>query len=106
MKIPNHYLEKIRAVYPNLSLDRLELNQDGMNNDVVIINHQIVCRFPKTDETKEDLKNEVKVLQIIQPFIDLPIPYLEHVEGDFVSYPFIPGEALSRHRLFKLDSLI
>ncbi|UBF26212.1 phosphotransferase [Kovacikia minuta CCNUW1] len=105
MTIPNHYIEKIRVVYPNLSLDYLELNQDGMNNDVVIVNHQLVCRFPKNDWAKEDLKTEVKILRVAQQFIDLPIPRLEHVEDDFVSYPLIRGTALSRHQLFKLDSL-
>lgn len=105
MTIPNHYLEKIRVVYPNLSLDHLELNQDGMNNDVVIVNHQLVCRFPKNDWAKEDLKTEVKILQVVQQFIDIPIPRLEHVEDDFVSYPLIRGTALSRHQLFRLDSL-
>lgn len=105
MTIPNHYIEKIRVVYPNLSLDYLELNQDGMNNDVVMVNHQLVCRFPKNDWAKEDLKTEVKILQVVQQFINLPIPRLEHVEDDFVSYPLIRGTALSRHQLFRLDSL-
>lgn len=105
MTIPDHYIEKIRTVYPTLLLDRLEFNQDGMNNDVVIVNQQLVCRFPKTDWAKEDLKNEVKILQFARQFIDLPIPRLDHVEDDFVSYPLIRGEALSRHQLFRLDSL-
>lgn len=104
MTIPERYLEKIQAVYPNLVLDQLELNQDGMNNDVVIINQQLVCRFPKTDGAKEDLKNEIKILQVAQQFIDLPIPQLEYIEDDFVSYPLIRGEALSRHQLLRLDS--
>lgn len=105
MTIPEHYIERIRAAYPNLSLDRLEFNQDGMNNDVVIVNQQLVCRFTKADWAKEDLAKEVKILQIAQRFIDLPIPCLNHVEDDFVSYRFIRGEPLSRHQLLKLDSL-
>lgn len=105
MTISNHYIDKIRAVYPNLSLDRLELNRDGMNNDVVIVNSQLVCRFPKTDWAKEDLKHEVKILQVARQFIEFPIPRLEHIEDDFVSYPLIRGKALSRHQFFKLDSL-
>jgi aminoglycoside 2''-phosphotransferase len=104
--IPNHYIGKIQAFYPNLSLDSLEFNQDGMNNDVVIVNQQLGCRFPKTDWAKEALKSEVKILQVTQKFIDLPIPLLDHVEDDFVSYPFIHGEPLSRYQLLKLDSLV
>ncbi len=104
MTIPDQYIEKIRVVYPNLSLDQLEFNQDGMNNDVVIVNQQLVCRFPKTDWAKEELKHEVNILQVTQRFIDLPIPHLDHVEDDSVSYPLIRGEPLSRHQLFRLDS--
>ncbi|GET37686.1 phosphotransferase family protein [Microseira wollei] len=104
MTIPDHYIEKIRAVYPNSALDRLEFNQDGMNNDVIIIDQKLVCRFPKTKWAKENLAIEVKILQVVQPFIDLPIPQLHHVEEDFVSYPFIDGEALSRNKLLRLDS--
>jgi aminoglycoside 2''-phosphotransferase len=104
MTIPDHYIEKIRTVYPHLPLNQLEFNQDGMNNDVVIVDQQLVCRFPKSDRAKEDLKNEVKILQAIHSFIDLPIPHLQHIADDSVSYSFIRGEPLSRHQLFKLDS--
>ena len=105
MAIPEQYMAKIRAVYPNISLDQLEFNQDGMNNDVVIVNQQLVCRFPKTDWAKEDLKKEIKILQLAQKFIDLPIPQVDHMEDDLVSYPFIHGEPLSQNQLFRLDSL-
>lgn len=103
MTIPDHYIQKIQAVYAN-SIDRLEFNQDGMNNDVVIVNQQLVYQFAKTDWAKENLKNEVKVLQIAQQFIELPTPHLDHIEDGFVSYPLIPGKALSRNQLLKLDS--
>lgn len=53
MEIPSRYIEKIRAVYPNLTLERLEFNQDGINNDVIIVNGKRVCRFPKSDRSIE-----------------------------------------------------
>ncbi len=49
MNIPSSYLEQIRAVYPNVSFDHLDCNQDGMVNDVIVINHDLVCRFAKTE---------------------------------------------------------
>lgn len=104
MTIPDRYIEKIRAVYPNYSLARLDFNQDGMNNDVIIIDDKLVCRFPKTQRAKETLAIEVKILQLVQPLIDLPIPQLHYVEEDFVSYPFIEGEPLSRNKLLRLES--
>ncbi len=41
VNIPSSYLKKIRAIYPNISLDHLGFNQDGMVNDVVIVNHEL-----------------------------------------------------------------
>ncbi len=42
VNIPSSYLEQIRAVYPNVSFDHLDFNQDGMVNDVIVINHDLV----------------------------------------------------------------
>ncbi|MCU0569862.1 MAG: phosphotransferase [Oculatellaceae cyanobacterium Prado106] len=106
MTIADAYLEKIQTVYPQLDLQHLELNQDGMNNDIVIVNQKLVCRFPKTDWAKADLKQEVQILQMARPLLDLPIPDLEHIEEDFVSYPLISGEPLSKNLLFKLDASV
>jgi hypothetical protein len=63
--IPNRYIERIQAFYPNLSLDYLEFNQDGMNNDVVVVNRQLVCRFSKTDWAKESLKSKGHIYRFI-----------------------------------------
>ncbi|MCU0541440.1 MAG: phosphotransferase [Oscillatoriaceae cyanobacterium Prado104] len=106
MMIADRYLEKIRTAYPHLALENLELNQDGMNNDVVIVDRQLVCRFPKTEWAKKHLKNEIEILQLARQFIELPIPHLDCVADDFVSYPFIRGEALSRNLLLGLDTRI
>ena len=91
--IPCKYLEKIRAVYPNISFEHLDFNQDGMVNDIVVVNHQIVGRFAKDDRGKKDLAHEAKVLKVIQNYIDLQVPQFEHLEEGFVSYRFIFASA-------------
>lgn len=103
MNIPADYLEKIRAVYPSISLDRLEFNQEGMVNDVVIVDRQLVCRFPKTEWAQEVLSHEAIVLNLLQDRVELQVPRFEHYEDDFVSYRLIRGEPLSRATLFKLS---
>lgn len=105
VNIPSAYLEKISTVYPGISFEHLDFNQDGMVNDVVIVNHDLVCRFVKADWGKESLANEAKVLKIVQSYIDLPVPFFEHLEETFVSYRFIRGEPLSRHTLLKLTPI-
>ncbi len=103
VKIPCSYLEKIRAVYPNISFDHLDFNQDGMVNDVVIVNHEIVCRFAKDDWGKKALYHEAKVLEVVEKYVNLRVPHFEHLEDGFVSYRFIQGEPLSRNTLLKLS---
>ena len=63
--------KKIRGVYPNLSLDHLELNRDGLINDVVIVNGKLVYRFPRTEWAKNILAHEARVLDVWDPW-----PYL------------------------------
>jgi aminoglycoside 2''-phosphotransferase len=101
--IPSSYLDKIRAVYTNISFDHLDFNQDGMVNDVVVVNHELVCRFAKKDWGKEVLSHEAKVLEVVQRYIDLPVPRFEHLEEGFVSYRYLKGEPLFRNTLLKLS---
>lgn len=103
MKIPSSYLEKIRSLYPNLSLDHLDFNRDGMVNDVVIVNREIVCRFAKNDWGKQALFREARVLEVVQNYTELQVPHFEHLEDGFVSYRFLSGEPLSRNVLLRLD---
>ncbi|WP_223280013.1 phosphotransferase [Nostoc sp. PA-18-2419] len=103
MNIPFWYLKKIRAVYLNLSIDHLDFNQDGMINDVVIVNRELVCRFAKDDWGKQALFHEAKVLEVVQKYLELRVPYFEHLEEGFASYRFIEGEPLSRNTLLKLS---
>ncbi|MEA5502661.1 phosphotransferase [Halotia wernerae UHCC 0503] len=101
--IPSFYLNKIRAVYPHISFDHLDFNQDGMVNDVVVVNHQFVCRFAKEDWGKQVLSHEAKVLKVVQRYIDLPIPHFENLSEGFVTYRYLKGEPLSRNTLLKLS---
>ncbi|MCC5643864.1 phosphotransferase [Nostoc sp. CHAB 5824] len=102
MNIPSLYLEKICAVYPNISIEHLDFNQDGMVNDVVIVNHELVCRFAKDDWGKQVLSHEAKVLEVVQKYVEMRVPHFEHLEEGFASYRFIRGEPLSRNTLLKL----
>lgn len=103
--IPKDYIQKIRAVYPKMTLDRLDFNQDGLVNDVIIVNHQLVCRFPKTDWGIEVLEHEAKILKVVSDRVELKVPHYEHKEDDFVSYRLIEGDPLSRNTLLRLTPI-
>lgn len=104
MNIPASYLERISAVYPGISFDHLEFNRDGMVNDVVVVNQELVCRFAREDWGKEILAREIKILKIVKRYVDIPIPKLEHIEEGFITYRYIKGEPLSRNSLLKLSN--
>ena len=89
--VPSIYLEKILEVYPNLELKRLEFNQEGLVNDIVIINDALVCRFPKSDWAKVQLRHEARVLDLVRTYLEVALPHYEHLHRDFASYPLIPG---------------
>jgi aminoglycoside 2''-phosphotransferase len=59
-----------------------------MVNDVVVVNHDLVCRFAKTDWGKEILGHEAKVLEVVQRYVDLRVPRFEHLEEAFTFLNF------------------
>lgn len=74
-----------------------------MVNDVVIVNHELVCRFAKDDWGKQVLSHEAKVLEVVQKYVTLRVPHFQHLEQGFATYRLIKGEPLSRNILLKLS---
>lgn len=103
MEVPQSYVDKIRAHYPDLELERLEYVRDGFNNDVVIVNEELVCRFPKRHWGADMLMHEARVLDLVKRHVDLMVPAYEHIERDFVSYPYVPGEPLTHFELLHMS---
>ncbi len=104
MTISPTYVEKIREVYPDVVLDHLQLNSDGMVNDVVVVNRELVCRFVREAGDAEVLAREATVLSVVHDRVELSTPRLEHLEVGFASYRYIPGEPLSRNALARLSA--
>ena len=71
---------------------------------MVVVNHDLVFRFPKTDRAKKVLTHEAKVLETVKSYVELAVPDFKHFEDDFVSYQFIKGEPLSRNTIFRLSN--
>ncbi len=65
MDIPAAYLERIRAMRPDLTIKDVCLNSEGMVNDVVIVNGTWVFRFAKSEWGRAALADEVRVLDHI-----------------------------------------
>jgi aminoglycoside 2''-phosphotransferase len=95
------YIERIKQVYPSLSILDCSPNEVGQNNDVIIINESIVFRFPKYQKGLESLKKETEILGAIKNTVSIPIPnpiYQSFEEWEagkvFVGYELIQGSPL------------
>lgn len=97
----SHYIARILAAYPKLRIERLRLNDEGQYNDILVVNDDLIFRFPRHDEGIEKLEKEVALIQRIRPFITLPIPepvyqaFVPRAVGQvFAGYRMLPGEPL------------
>jgi aminoglycoside 2''-phosphotransferase len=95
------YIERIKQVYPILSIKDCQLNEIGQNNAVIIVNGSIVFRFPKYPMGIQHLKKETEILEAIKRNVSIPIPdptyqSFEKVEVGkaFVGYKLIQGSPL------------
>ncbi len=64
--ISEKYLKRIRETFPNLEIKLIRSNSDGLTNDVLIVNDDLVFRFPKNETwARELLANEIKVIELL-----------------------------------------
>jgi len=88
------FTEKIQSAFPDLVITSLRKVEEGLVNDVIIVNESRVFRFPKTDWAREDLAQEVKLLQLIHQHVAIRLPEFDRIADGMVSYEMIPGRAL------------
>lgn len=103
------YLQAIHDRYPDFSVDTVISNEQGQNNDILIINDEFIFRFPKYLEGIEQLEIESAVLSGIQGDITLSIPHItfqnlvREVGQAFIGYHMIPGEPLRRETFLEIS---
>lgn len=96
------YIQSIQRDYPELVILEASLNsQEGQYNDLLLINNQIIFRFPKFEAGLATLQRETFLLKQIKGRLPLAIPNPQFVSQDmksvgraFMGYPKIEGEPL------------
>lgn len=103
-RLQTAYLQQISARYPNLEIKSVHLVDKGEFNDILIVNEELIFRFPRSVDGIERLKVEIAILNAIQERIPLAVPNPSFVSEDmqtvgavFMGYPLIPGEPLKDH---------
>ena len=95
------YLQAIQAIYPDLAVQTAVFNEEGQYNTVLILNDELIFRFPRYPGGLEQLELETEILTAVQPYLPLPVPKPLFVNFDgayvgeaFMGYRLIPGEPL------------
>lgn len=96
------YEKRIREIAPDVTIASIRLNSEGLLNDVVIVNDEIVFRFPKHEYGFKHLKDEVKILRLLRNYLTLEIPSPLYESDDLLAYRLIHGETLRRDMLMRL----
>jgi aminoglycoside 2''-phosphotransferase len=96
------YEERIRQLAPEVSVSSVSINREGLLNDVVIINGELVFRFPKLEYGFRHLKDEARILRLLRNHVTLEIPSPLYEADDCLAYRMIPGETLRRDMLMRL----
>lgn len=99
-----HLRQRVQTIMPDLVITQVELNQEGLINDVAIVNQSLVFRFAKTTQYAEFLQNELKILDLIRDRVGVAVPTPIYRSHDTVVYPFLPGHSLTRNQWLALDS--
>ncbi|KZD35509.1 MULTISPECIES: phosphotransferase family protein [Bacillus cereus group] len=99
MRKEDEYVAYLQRLYPELQINSVYINEIGQNNDVLIVNDNIVFRFPKYEKGIQKLRIETQLLEKIRPFITLQIPnpsyqgFQDEVPGKvFAGYEMIEGD--------------
>lgn len=97
------YRDRIQRIMPDLSIESIRLNQEGLANAIVVVNESLVFRFARSERSQEVMAAEARILEHIRPHISLPIPDLLHHGEDVMVYPLLVGASLTRDRFRALS---
>lgn len=88
---------------PDLDVEQIEVNQDGLINDVAIVNKELVFRFAKNERHAKILENEVRILDLVRQRVEVPLPAPVHLETGCMVYPYLEGQPTLRETVMKLE---
>jgi aminoglycoside 2''-phosphotransferase len=95
--------QRINKIMPDLEIEHFERNEEGLINDIAIVNRDLVFRFAKNDGFAQILNLELDILDLIRPNVDIPVPSPVYRGPGSAVYPLVRGQALLREDLLAMD---
>ncbi len=93
------YIARVHELCPDLLVEAVTLDVEGQNNDILVVNDEVIFRFPKYDQGVKRLEIETAILTGIQRYlttVSVPNPIYvslaKTVGQAFMGYRMIRGE--------------
>jgi len=104
MEVNPAHLQRIKEIFPALEISSIRSNDDGLINDVLIVNEDLVFRFPRNqDWGKKLFANEIRIIELARRYVEIPLPQFEYRSDDLAVYRYIKGKPLRREDILKLS---
>ena len=92
----SYWHQQVHLIMPDLEINSLNFFQEGLVNDVLIVNDAWVFRFTKTEWGKEQMAVEGQLMRYLQSRLPLSIPNPEVMLPGVIVYPYLQGEIFTR----------
>lgn len=105
--IKNEKLNFISASLPDLKITHIQINDTGWDNDIIIINQDIVFRFPKSKQIANRVLKEFTLLKSLKTFhssIKVPeyhLLYDQNRQLQCVYYQYIKGVTIEEYNVIR-----
>jgi len=100
-----YWHDQIHKVLPGLEIESYELHQEGLVNDVLVVNGQWVIRFTHTEWGKELMTMEDQLMRFIAPQLTLKVPFPEKCTDGVMVYSLLQGDPFLRETWAGADEL-
>ncbi len=97
------YEQRIRDTFPELSIETISLNDEGLNDNILIVNQELIFCFPKHEHALNRIDTEIKVIELIKSSVTLEVPNIFYKNSEVIAYFMIAGVTLRRDILLGLD---
>lgn len=82
---------------------RARLVTDGLQHIVVVLDEELVARFPRNDQAIGSLRGEARLLTHLASQVSIPLPVPVHVDESFTLHRMLHGFVTSRPALGSLE---
>ncbi|WP_421385312.1 aminoglycoside phosphotransferase family protein [Bacillus salacetis] len=96
----DHLIEIVNKTHPDITISDVKFKTNGWDNDIIILNNEVVFRFPKSEGVASKVKDEMNLtrqLALKNPLLQIPRyePVFLHGEFKGVKYEYLNGETVS-----------